>query len=311
MKRVFCFAVCCLLLFSSCGKVSQDETHNIVFTDSLGERIVLSSRSQKTAVLFSSFAELWQEAGGTVAVTVGETVERGIVSSEVPLVDTGAGKTVDTELLLSLQPDFVLCSADIPAQVATAAFLRRQGIPSACFRVECFEDYLKVLEILTGITGDAEAYIREGVEQKEKIDALLARTALYSGPAPEYLFLRAGTSAASTKVKTAEDNFVCAMLDQLGAVNIAGTQSLTGTLSTEQILLRDPDRIFLSLMGKEDAATAWTEEMLAQDGWKELSAVQNGRYTYLPKELFHFKPNHRWYEAYEILAELLYPQLWE
>ena len=32
-------------------------------------------------------------------------------------------------------------------------------------------------------------------------------------------------------------------------------------------------------------------------------------YVFLSKELFHFKPNARWAEAYEYLAGLLYPEL--
>ena len=34
--------------------------------------------------------------------------------------------------------------------------------------------------------------------------------------------------------------------------------------------------------------------------------VRDGRVYYLPKDLFQFKPNARWYEAYRYLYELLY-----
>ena len=37
-----------------------------------------------------------------------------------------------------------------------------------------------------------------------------------------------------------------------------------------------------------------------------LSAVKGGRCHYLPKELFQYKPNARWAEAYEYLIDLLY-----
>ena len=51
-------------------------------------------------------------------------------------------------------------------------------------------------------------------------------------------------------------------------------------------------------------AVLWEEE-----GWKDLAAVREKNYAFLPKELFHFKPNARWAEAYAYLAELLYPEL--
>ena len=74
------------------------------FKDSAGETIVLQEKPERVAVLFSSFAELWQLAGGTVAVTVGESVERGFVPEGTPLVDDGAGKRSTSNGCLSKSP---------------------------------------------------------------------------------------------------------------------------------------------------------------------------------------------------------------
>ena len=100
------------------------------------------------------------------------------------------------------------------------------------------------------------------------------------------------------------------MLDELGAHNIADeAEVLLDGLSLEEILLQDPDHIFLTTMGSEQAAVSYIGELFSQDGWKELTAVKQEHYTFLEKELFHFKPNARWAEAYELLAKLLYPEL--
>ena len=80
-------------------------------------------------------------------------------------------------------------------------------------------------------------------------------------------------------------------------------------LSLEHVMLRDPDYIFLSPMGDEGAAKAQIAELFSQEGWRELTAVQTENYSFLEKELFHFKPNARWAEAYRSLAELLYPEI--
>ena len=37
-----------------------------------------------------------------------------------------------------------------------------------------------------------------------------------------------------------------------------------------------------------------------------VDAVKNGRFYILPKALYHYKPNAKWGEAYENLAEILY-----
>ncbi len=79
------------------------------FEDAAGAQITLPAKPEKVAVLFSSLADVWQTAGGEVAITVGESVERGFVPEGTPLVDGGAGKTINQELLLSYEPDFVIC----------------------------------------------------------------------------------------------------------------------------------------------------------------------------------------------------------
>ena len=150
--------VTALLLLCSCSVQPISEEKQISFTDSMNHLVSLDKTPETVAVLFSSYAEIWNLAGGTVSVTVGESVERGFAPQETPLVDDGAGKTIDMELLLAAQPDFVIGSADIDAQVEACGLLRQAGIPAALFRVDTFSDYLSMLKICTQITGDAQAY---------------------------------------------------------------------------------------------------------------------------------------------------------
>ena len=84
---------------------------------------------------------------------------------------------------------------------------------------------------------------------------------------------------------------------------------LLDTLSLEEILLRDPSYIFITTMGDPEAAQDYVRSLFAQEGWQDLSAVQSGCYTFLSKDMFHFKPNQNWAEAYRLLAQLLYPDL--
>ena len=60
--------------------------------------------------------------------------------------------------------------------------------------------------------------------------------------------------------------------------------------------------------GFSAAAKAYIQDLFGEKGWKDLSAVKAGNYTFLDRELFHFKPNHRWAEAYKTLYDLLYPE---
>lgn len=302
--------VTALLLLCSCSVQPISEEKQISFTDSMNHLVSLDKTPETVAVLFSSYAEIWNLAGGMVSVTVGESVERGFAPLETPLVDDGAGKTIDMELLLAAQPDFVIGSADIDAQVEACGLLRQAGIPAALFRVDTFSDYLSMLKTCTQITGDAQAYETHGTAVKGRIDEILAAAQTQQSQQKDILFIRAGSQYSSTKAKRAPDNFVCIMLDELGAHNIADeAEVLLDGLSLEEILLQDPDHIFLTTMGSEQAAVSYIGELFSQDGWKELTAVKQEHYTFLEKELFHFKPNARWAEAYESLAKLLYPEL--
>ena len=283
------------------------------FTDDTGAVITLDAEPTKVAVLFSSYAEIWTDAGGSVAVTVAETVERGFADDSVTVIDPGSGhSTIDLEALISAEPDFVIGTTDYAGQVDAVSFCREAGIPAALFRVECFDDYLDVLKICCDIIGSPENYALYGTNVANEIDALFDSVGNYleAADAPDILFVRAGSTDSSTKAKTAADNFACAMLDELGVNNIADEKGeLTGELSLEAIIEADPDYMFITTMGSEAAAIEHMDSMLTSEGWRELSCVKESNYTYLPKEMFHFKPNSRWAKAYKMLVELLYPDL--
>ena len=59
-------------------------------------------------------------------------------------------------------------------------------------------------------------------------------------------------------------------------------------------------------MGNEEAAIENMNNIFSGPIYSKLDAVKNTKYYYLPKDLFQFKPNHRWYEAYEYLVDILY-----
>ena len=295
---------------SACGGGQPSEGSEVsgwtryAFQDASGAEVILDKRPERVAVLFSSFADIWLTAGGRVDITVGESVERGLVPDGTPLVDDGAGKTINSELLLSYAPDFVIGSADLEGQIQTVEFLRRQGVPAAVFHVETFGDYLEMLKICTDITGDAEAYKDNGTEVAEDIDAIKKKAEGKSAGSVAVLTTYSGgtrVQASSTQTGT--------MLAELGASNITDAdKSLLSDYSLESLVKADPDFIFLLPMGdsSEAAQKALKDQTTANPAWKELTAVKEGRVITLNPKLFLYKPNDNWDDAYEELYEALY-----
>ena len=306
MSRRFLSVLFCVILLCGCVYPKQSAADGITFTDDTGAEVTVPKKPETVAVLLSSLADLWITAGGEVDITVGETVERGFVNGDVILVDAGAGKTVDLEPLIAAQPDFVLYASDIAGQLECAETLRAAEIPAAGFAVETLADYLDLLKLCTEILDTPENYEIYGVQLKNKVDSLL-ETAKNQSRQPEILFVRAGSSAKYTKAKTADNHFVCGMLKELGTFNIAEKAPvLLDGLSMEEILLSDPDAILFTTMGDETAGAAYMESLVADTVWQNLTAVREGKVYQLPKELFQYKPNARWDEAYAYLIELLY-----
>ena len=111
MKRLILTLLLIVYIFtlSACAP-SPVEADGIQFTDASGQTVILPKEPKNAAVLFSSFADIWMNAGGKVEITVGESIERGFAESDAILVDGGAGKTIDIEALIASNPVIVIAT---------------------------------------------------------------------------------------------------------------------------------------------------------------------------------------------------------
>ena len=101
------------------------------------------------------------------------------------------------------------------------------------------------------------------------------------------------------------------MLADLGCVNVADRGgALLENLSLEAVIAADPDYIFAVLQGADEskARAVLAGALLDHPAWSGLRAVKEGRFYTLDNKLYNLKPNARWGEAYEKLADILYPE---
>ncbi len=321
-------AALCLLLLAGCGAASSgpassaggasaaatapaDSGAACTFTDDLGREVTLEAAPRRVAALTGSYADIWCTAGGrdTLVASASDAWTDFDLGLGEEVANIGGAMGVSVEELLAAAPDLVLASTNIPSNQEMLPALEAAGVDVAFFSVDTFEDYLRMLEVCTGLTGSPEAYQTYGEAVAEEIEAARARAAAAleeQGP-EKVLYIRAAASVI--KPKGSSGTVLGEMLADLGCINIADQdQSLLEDLSMEAILAADPDKILIVLQGADpEPAKAQLEgEVLSNPAWQQLTAVREGRVYYMDKDLYHLKPNARWGEAYDHLVEILY-----
>lgn len=318
--KVLCLCVLLVVLWGLCGcgtggqnasepavnQVSESQNQEAVtFVDDLGREVTVESH-ERVATLIGSFTDIWLLAGGEVTAAANDSWESLGLDLGEDVVNLGSILNPDVEQLIAAEPDLVIASANTDADVELEELLEQAGITVVYFAVSDFSEYLHMLEICTDITGRKDLYEKNGLAVQKQIEAVKERI---DGSNPTVLFLRA--SSSSVKAKGSSGNVCGEMLAELGCINIADSDTgLLEDLSMEAIIAADPEYIFVTTQGTDyEAAMKNVEELLVSNpAWASLSAVKSGEYYALDKRLFNLKPNAYWGDAYEILADILYPE---
>ena len=263
----------------------------------------MNALAERVVSLYGSFSEAWLQAGGSlVGVTDDAVNEHGLNLPDAQII--GTNKAPNLELVMALEPDWVILSADIAAQGPAMQVLQDAGIACTAFRVDTWQDYAAMMDVFTQKTGRRDLYEAIIPPMEQEIAQIIENAR--EKESPKALLLRAYSGGAKAK---GADNLAGAMLRDLGCVNVVDLHpSLLEDLSLEAIVMEDPDWILVSVMGgDEEAALHALNESLGQNpAYQALTAVQEGRVQVLPRELFHYKPNARWAESYGYLYEMLF-----
>ncbi len=297
MKRKLLCSLCLCLTALLLGSAALA----VEFTDANG-RAVSIENPQRVVALYGSYGEVWRIAGGTLAGT----------TSDIPAGDDGAAELgshtePNMELLFSLDPDFVILSADTSEHAEIAKVLDSAKVPYAFFSHQDYRGYMEMVKLFAEITGREDLYQAQVEKVEKPILSMIDEAAeLEGGNPPTALLLRAYSTGV--RCKGSEGTVAGCILKDMGFVNLAdGDSPLAENLSMETILMADPDYIFVTTMGASTDAALTSMASLFTDNpaWAGLSAVQANRYFVLDKELFHQHPNARWAEAYGQILNIL------
>ena len=273
----------------------------VEFTDANG-RTVSVDNPQCVVSLYGSYGDVWQISGGTLAGTTSDALTD---ETAAEIQNLGSHTEPNMELLFSLNPDFVILSADSAEQVEIGARLDEADIPHAYFSYQDWRGYMDMVELFTQITGRSDIY-EEQMENLEEPILSMIEEANADPERPTALLLRAYST--NVRAKGSEGTVAGCILKDMGFINVAdGDSPLSENLSMEAILVADPDYIFVTTMGSStDAALESLANLLTNNpAWATLTAVQEDHFFVLEKELFHQHPNARWAEAYAIIRDIL------
>lgn len=326
MKRIIILSIICMLLLCACAPQTQNEVQTaptsqtedtvqttaaseteVRFTDDLGREVTVDN-PQRVICLTASYADVWCLAGGadSIVATTNATWTYFDLPLKEDVVNLGSSSELNLEQLIACEPDLILASCGTDRNMELESAFEEMGMNVAYFSVNSIDDYLRMLKVCTQITGCEENYETYGVQVKEQVDQALTRP---DGSKPSVLYIRA--TGSSCKVKNSEGNVLGEMLAALDCDNIADREeSLLEQLSMEAILEADPEYIFVVLQGADPANAQEILEttLLSNPAWNTLTAVKEGRYYVMDQVLYNLKPNGRWGEAYEQLADILYPE---
>lgn len=326
MNRIF--PVLCAALLTGCGASTVAESSapapgsetaesapaspetaatTLTFTDDLDREVTVPANPERVAVLLGSYADVWCLAGGqdSLVAAASDAWTDFDLNLGDDVANLGSLMEPNLEELIAAAPDLVIASSNTTSNVELLPSLEQLGVPVAYFGVNSFNDYLEMLDVCTRITGHTENYQTYGLDVQAQVDKAKEQN---DGSAPTVLLLR--SASTSCKVKNSKGTVLGEILADLGAVNIADSDTgLLEDLSLERIIADDPDYIFVVFQGSDQAAAQKTLDaaLTSNPAWETLSAVQNGRFYIMEKELYHLKPNARWGEAYQKVADILYP----
>lgn len=284
---------------------------SISFVDGREQQVTIEKHPERVVVLYNSYMDVWMRNGGSPDNTVGrvrETTGQEPIPNFEEIEEIGRLGALSVEKILSVEPDLVILNSVLDSQMALVEQLEENGIQVLPLNYDGKEDYFKIARLFSALNDREDLFEENVIAVEDGIEEITSKV-----PGDEEI--KVLVMVASEKSISARDSsaYLGLMLEDLNTVNIADTASEAlnhKNFSMETILEEDPDYIFVQTTGRDMKKI---EDRMIQDvesnpAWSSLSAVKNDRYIILPKDLYMHKANHRYVEAYEGLAEIIYPE---
>ena len=307
-KHPLVLAIALSLWLGGCRATSQAAPSTptpspIVLTDGLGREVTLEKPARRVASLAPSNTEI------LFAVGAGDQTVARDSFSDYPteagqLADIGGGfGEINTELLLSLQPDLVLAAEINPAENVQVL----EGLGLKVFYLSNPTDLegmyanLRLVGKLVRRQSEAETLIESLESRVKAVDSKIA--GVKERP---LVFYELDATEPNAPWTSGPGTFIDLLLTRAGGNNLGSALADPWVqISVEEIIARNPDII---LLGDYTLGGIKPEDVMARPGWESIFAVQNQKVYPFDDNLVS-RPGPRMVDGLESLAKLLHPEL--
>ncbi len=224
--------------------------------------------------------------------------------------NAGIFGTPNVEELAKINPDLVVIYEREADQLLP--ILEAANIPTVAFGFGGLEDLQSGMKILGEIFGEDAAKNAETITNwhHEAQDLMNERTKdLTDEEKPTCIHLY------DANLKVSSSKFVTNMEEMAGAIDVTvqdpSVISGNGTISFEQLLMWDPDIIYLGNFSDHTPDEIYNNEMAGQD-WSQLTAVKNHHVYKVPMGLYRWDaPNTEAHLLLEWHAKIQQPELFQ
>lgn len=315
MKKCIILIISLITVFLLSGCIAQNDTYvsqgKINIVDDNKRTITLEKVPQRIVVLSSSFVDLLDKFDAPIIGRATTQVGKVPVSAQ-KAAEVGYVFNINIEKVISLKPDLVIAYKGMHENYLQT--LESNNIPVIVLNLKSYDDVKNSLLILGKVMGQktkGEQIVRELDANMQRITnkftsknqsvAILHITSMG-------ITLEKETSIAGCCAKMLNLKNIVATNDKIATSNTMGMNSQTdmAPYSLEYLVEKDPQIIFITSMGEEEAIKGKVKiELMDNQAWNNLKAVKNNNIFYLPDELFLLNPGLHYTQALELMAEKL------
>ena len=302
-------AVLAAVLFSSSAMAAspageRKPPRSVSYRQLDGKTVTVKVAPRRVVIGYGSLAKVWDLAGGRAVAVPSLPSKEALPESMRNLPSSGTPQIPNVEAIAAMKPDLVLLMGHLPRHRDCAGLLKSMKIDAVCVTYNTYNDFLQLLDFFCRVNGRNPDDVPEAKKVIADVQSVCAK--VKGRPAPRCALLFASAAGFSLESRSSGNGI---MLEMLGGENILKQKAARRVkFSYEQLLLEDPDVIFVVTMGKAPMLKKKFErEFVSQPAWQSMKAVKNGRVHFLPSRLFLYMAGPDYPEAFRYMAELLYP----